>query len=211
MSSQPWTSAPLVALDLEGSGSHERDHQAIVEVAFIPLTQGRPNVQHAYETIVNPGRPIARRPWSSPGLTNDVLACGAPLEAVRPHLAAHLDGKWIVGHNVGTDGRLLALRCPELRPAGLIDTLRLARAVHARTRQLTLTALLAHYGLADEVTALVPGRQPHRALWDAVGAALLLGALIRDLPDAGRLTVTGLWHLAGMPYGDVGEQLPLPL
>ena len=43
-----------------------------------------------------------------------------------------------------------------------------------------LGALLDRYGLTAEVTSLAPGSQPHRALWDTAGTALLLPALIDD-------------------------------
>ncbi|WP_440063755.1 3'-5' exonuclease [Streptosporangium sp. OZ121] len=207
MHNQPWTAARLVAFDLEGTGSQDREDEAILEVGAVPLPGGRPDVQGAYDSIVNPGRHIPRRPWSPPGLTNDVLASAPSLEHITPELTALLDGAYIVGHNVHVDWRLLSLRCPGIRPAALIDTLKLARRVHEGKR--SLTALLDRYQLTDEVTKLVGG-QPHRALWDAAGAGLLLGKLLGDLPGGGALTVAGLRDVAGSPLGDDGEH-PVPL
>ncbi|WP_436759032.1 3'-5' exonuclease [Streptosporangium sp. V21-05] len=207
MHNQPWTAAHLVAFDLEGTGSQDREDEAILEVGAVPLPGGRPDIQGAYDSIVNPGRRIPRRPWSPPGLTNDVLAAAPLLEHITPELTARLDGAYIVGHNVHVDWRLLSLRCPGIRPAGLIDTLKLARRVHEGKQPRSLTALLESYQLTNEVTQLVGG-QPHRALWDATGAGLLLGKLLGDLPGGGTLTVVGLRDIAGLPLG--GEQ-PLPL
>jgi DNA polymerase III subunit epsilon len=48
---------------------------------------------------------------------------------------------------------------------------------------------------------LAPGSQPHRALWDATGAALLLAALIDALPGDGELSLTELVRIAGYPAG----------
>lgn len=208
MHDQPWTVAPLVALDLEGSGSQDHEHEAILEVGIVPLADGRPDMRSAYDSVVNPGRRISRRPWSSPGLTNDVLGLAPRLDAVEPELAGRLNGAAVVGHNVNVDWRLLSLRCPGIHPASLIDTLKLTRLIHRNPQPRTLTALLAYYGLNDEVTRLTGG-QPHRALWDAVGAGLLLGALIRELPHGNSLTVTGLHNMAGVSLGDAEQTLPL--
>jgi hypothetical protein len=61
-----------------------------------------------------------------------------------------------------------------------------------------LTTLLDRYQLTSTVTALVPGSQPHRALWDATGTALLLAALISDLPG-GEPTLAQLRYIAEPP------------
>jgi hypothetical protein len=37
-----WTTAPLVVLDLEGSGAQDRDSEAILEIAIVPLLGWRP-------------------------------------------------------------------------------------------------------------------------------------------------------------------------
>ena len=76
-----WKTAPLVALDLEGSGAQDRDNEAILEIAVVPVTAGQPDTAAAYSTLINPGRRIPRRPWISPGLTAAVLdAAPAPAD-----------------------------------------------------------------------------------------------------------------------------------
>jgi DNA polymerase III epsilon subunit-like protein len=67
-----------VALDLEGSGAQDHDNEAILEIAVVPLTGGRPDTASAYTTLINPGRTIPGRPWISPGLTTAVLAAAPP-------------------------------------------------------------------------------------------------------------------------------------
>jgi DNA polymerase-3 subunit epsilon/exodeoxyribonuclease X len=188
----------MVALDLEGSGSQDRDQEAILEIALVPLSGGRPDVVEAWQSLVNPGRPIVRLPWISPGLTDLVLAAAPHLADIEEDLRRRLDGRILVGHNVRVDWRLLHRRCPSLRPVGLIDTLQLARYVHPRLRSRSLTALLAEHGLTARVNALIPGGQPHRALWDTVGAALLLPALIHLLPGGDATTAEHLRQIAGV-------------
>lgn len=177
----------LVAIDLEGSGPQDREHEAILEIALVPVIDWQPDLAGAYSTLVNPQRPIPRRPWISPGLTDAALRAAPTIEAVEPELAERIDGKYLVGHNVGVDWRLLHRRCPTIAPAALIDTLRLARARQS-DGQHGLAALLERHDLTRQVHRLAPGSAPHRALWDTVGSALLLATLaaplLGDPPDA---------------------------
>ena len=131
-STGPWTHRPLVALDLEGSGAQDHEGEAILEIAVVPITAGQPDTTATYTTLINPGRAIPHRPWISPGLTSAVLATAPAPAEVGPELADRLNGRIIVGHNIGVDWRLLHRRYPVITPAGLIDTLRLAR--HLQTR-----------------------------------------------------------------------------
>ncbi|MDM4721382.1 3'-5' exonuclease [Micromonospora sp. WMMA1363] len=193
-----WHQADLVALDLEGSGAQDRDHEAILEIALVPLAAGQPALADAYATLVNPGRPIPARAWIAPGLTNDVLSRARPLTAIEPELAGRITGRWLVGHNIGVDWRLLHRLCPSIAPAGLIDTLRLARACRIDAGGNSLTTLLEHLDLTATVTQAVPDGQPHRALWDATGAAILVGGLVTRRWPAG-VALAGLCAVAALP------------
>src|SRR5258708_12970558 len=130
--SDDWSTAPLVALDLEGSGAQDRDDEAILEIAIVPLTGGQPDIAGAYSTLINPGRKIPRRPWISPGLTSDLLASAPSPADVQPELARRVNGKVVVGHNVGVAWRLLRPRHPPIPPLPLAPTLPLPR--HPNTR-----------------------------------------------------------------------------
>jgi|SRR5450756_1191463 len=191
-----WKTAPLVALDLEGSGAQDREGEAILEIAVVPFTDGQPDTAAAYSTLINPGRTIPRRPWISPGLTTAVLAAAPGPADIEPELARRVGGHVIVGHNVGVDWRLLHRRHPAIAPAALIDTLRLARHLKLGTRN-TLSSLTAHLELTSQVEHLAAGSQPHRALWDAVATALLLPALIARCWPSGA-TLSALLDAAGI-------------
>ena len=203
-----WKDAPLVALDLEGSGAQEQDGEAILEIAIVPITRGLPSPPGSYTTLINPGRPVPRRPWISPGLTTSVLADAPSLADVTPELTARLAGKVIVGHNVGVDWRLLHRRCPDIRPAGLIDTLRLARYVHPGVKGRSLTALLSRYKLTSRVRELAKGSQPHRALWDSTGTALLLAELVNELPADPAPGLDDLMNIACYPPPSAHDTTP---
>lgn len=166
----------FVAVDLEGSGSQDREHEAILEIAVVPLVGRRPDLAAAYSSVVNPGRLIAPRPWISPGLAGSALLQAPAAATVLARAVPMLHGRVIVGHNVDVDRRLLQRHCPQLEPAGIVDTLRLARAVDRRAEN-RLEALIARYELTERVNELTPGSRPHRALWDTVAAVLLLDVL----------------------------------
>jgi DNA polymerase III subunit epsilon len=191
-----WTSACLVALDLEGSGAQDHEDEAILEIAVVPLAAGQPDTAAAYTTLINPGRRIPRRPWMSPGLTSTALAAAPTPAEVEPELARRINGNILVGHNIGVDWRLLHRRHPAIAPAALIDTLRLARHLKLSTKN-SLSALTAHFGLTAEIERLAAGSQPHRALWDTIAAALLLPALITKAWFAGA-TLTDLHGIAAI-------------
>jgi DNA polymerase-3 subunit epsilon/exodeoxyribonuclease X len=204
-SSVPWQQASLVALDLEGTGAQDHDDEGILEIAVVPLAGGQPGMPDAYCTLVNPGRPVPRRPWISPGLTTSAAAGAPAIADIEPELARCLSGSYIVGHNIGVDWRLLHRWCPSIRPAGLIDTLRLARLVYPGEKGNNLGRLLERHHLSAAVGSLAKGSQPHRALWDATGAALLLGALSAAWQPAG-LSIEGLLGAAELaPSGSSAE------
>ncbi|MFI6396197.1 3'-5' exonuclease [Nonomuraea sp. NPDC050540] len=199
MTRQPWTTAPLVALDLEGTGGQDRDHEQILEIAIVPLTGGSPDVTAAWDSTVNPGRMVAPRPWIARELTGDILFTAPTLDDIRAHIVDRLERRIIVGHNIGVDWRLLHRLVPEAQPAALIDTTRLYRHFHPTSQRWNLVRLLEKYALNAQVAELVPTGSPHRALWDAVGAALLLPSLIDDLPGTTSLTLEELTAVAGVP------------
>jgi DNA polymerase III epsilon subunit-like protein len=194
---RPWTEAPLVALDLEGTGSQDGADEAILEIAAIRLVDGRPDVDNAYTTLLNPRRPVPTRPWISPGLTTATVAAAPILADVEPHLSIRLNGRLLVGHNVGVDWRLLHRHCPSITPVGLLDTYKLARQVTTSGSR-ALANLLDAFDLTERVHAAAPGGRPHRALWDTAGAALLLAALV-ERHWSSPPTLTALIAICGQP------------
>jgi DNA polymerase-3 subunit epsilon len=199
----------LVALDLEGSGAQDGEREDILEIAAVRLIDGRPDVATAYATLIDPGRPIPARPWISAGLSGTALAGAAKQEAVEQALAPRLDGAYLVGHNISVDWRLLHRRCPRITIAGLIDTYRLAKTLPGGGKH-GLTDLLARYQLTEAVSEAAPNSQPHRALWDTIGAALLLEALVQERWTADP-SLPGLLAVAGPPTSRKTTDAPATL
>lgn len=191
-----------VAIDLEGSGAQDQDREVILEIAVVPIVNWQPDMRGAYSTLINPQRPVPHRPWISSGLTDAALLSASPMIDVEPQLASRINGKYLVGHNIGIDWRLLHRRCPDVIPAGLIDTRRLARTLDPVQRH-DLGAVIRRLGLGDVVTRLAVGSAPHRALWDTVAVGLVLAALTRSMygPD---VTVGQLLRAAGVPFTPAG-------
>ncbi|MGW4412960.1 3'-5' exonuclease [Nonomuraea sp. NPDC004702] len=182
MLDQLWTALPLVAFDVVGTGGRDWRDQAVLEVAAVPVTEGRPNMAAAWAATVNPGRRVEPKPWISPELTGDALAHAPTLQDLRATIAGKLNGRYLVGHDIGDDWRLLNLRLSDIRPAGLIDTARLAEYLWPGTTGRSLLNLLGRYDLDHHVEILVPDKRVRRATWKAVGAAVLLSALAGQLP-----------------------------
>ncbi|MEU6729313.1 3'-5' exonuclease [Nonomuraea wenchangensis] len=212
---QPWTAAAdLVALDLEGTGSQDGDDEAILEIAVVPLAAGRPDMGAAWDSTINPERWVSPRPWISRDLSGGALAGSPTLDKVADTIAEKLTGKIVIGHNIGVDWRLLRLRLPAVQPAGLLDTARLVRHLRPEIQRWNLAALLDQHALTGRVNELVPGGRPHRALWDAVGAALLLAELVGHLPGGPATPLATLTRLARVQLADPdrepdGDQLTL--
>ena len=72
--------------------------------------------------------------------------------------------------------------------------MRLARHLNLGTRN-SLKTLTTRLGLTPQIDRLADGGQPHRALWDATAAALLLPALIATAWPTGT-TLTDLLAIA---------------
>lgn len=206
MASQLWHQTPIVALDLEGSGAQDHDAEAILEIAAVPLANGQPDLAQAFSSLINLGRSISRHPWLSPGLTNAVLATAPPLEHVEARLTELINERWLVGHNVNVDWRLLSRHLPALRPMGLIDTLVLAHALGQPKR--SLTALVEQMDLTSLVTASAAGSLPHRALWDTVAVACLLPQLVHRIWPDKPPTLETLRVTAGVPLGVEATEQP---
>ncbi|MFI6907200.1 exonuclease domain-containing protein [Nonomuraea sp. NPDC050394] len=198
--SPPWTTADnLIALDLEGIGGQDRDREKILEIAVVPLTGGQPDMAQAWETTINPGRTIAPRSWISPDLTGTILLTAPPLEDVADNITTRVHKRILVGHNLAVDWRLLHRDLPDPEVVALIDTARLYNHLRPQAERWSLSRLITQYGLTDQMHALAPKRSPHRALWDAVAAALLLPALVGKLPRGSAASAAELERVASLP------------
>lgn len=120
----------MLVIDVEGNGASPAD---LVEVAGLPIRDGRPDTSSAGAWLIRPPAPVTPFAARIHGLTNAVLAEQPTWDRVAPEIAALLGDTWVCAHNAHVDYGVLGRHLPDWRPSGVIDTLRLARATWKRS------------------------------------------------------------------------------
>ncbi|MFJ8622787.1 exonuclease domain-containing protein [Kitasatospora sp. NPDC093550] len=157
----------LFVVDTEGNGATPPD---LVELAAVPVVRGRVHVPGIRSSLVRPPTPISPMATRVHRLTDRDVAAAPGWPQIAARVRSDLDGRWIAAHNAGVDHRILARHLPGWAPAGVVDTLRLARACRPDLPRHTLDALLAAVPVDP---ARIPGSR-HRAVYDAHATALVL-------------------------------------
>src|SRR5437763_4052302 len=182
--------ATYVVVDLETTGLRP-GQSGICEIGAVRLRGFE--VDGEFETLVDPGIPIAAGASAVTGLRNEHLrGAPGPAEAVRSFLAFAGDAV-LVAHNARFDLAFLDRETERLTgsriAAPVVDTVLLARTLLAgRVKGFSLGQLAWWLGTTE--------RPCHRALPDARRTAELLLALIGPAQDRGARTVADLGSLA---------------
>jgi DNA polymerase III epsilon subunit family exonuclease len=182
--------ATYVVVDLETTGLRP-GQSGICEIGAVRLRGFE--VDGEFETLVDPGLPIAAGASAVTGLRNEHLhGAPRPAEAVRDFLAFAGDAV-LVAHNARFDLAFLDRETELLTGsrigAPVVDTVRLARRL--------LAGRVSSFGLAQLAWFLGTAEKPcHRALPDARATAELLLALIGLAQERGARTVADLSALA---------------
>lgn len=181
------TSAPagtlpdLLALDFETTGTVRGFPCLPWQLGAVTLRAGRVDLSAPrFDTFL---RVPETWPFSShaPGThrANRAAIAAAPEAAeIWPMLHARLCAAVPVAHNAATERGVLSRLAPMTRYARWVDTLPLARRAWPGLTDYALEALIPALGLQARLSALVPGRAPHDAYYDAVACALLLEHLL---------------------------------
>jgi DNA polymerase III epsilon subunit family exonuclease len=179
-----------VVVDLETTGLRP-GQSGICEIGAVRLRGFE--VEAEFETLVDPGLPIAAGASAVTGLRNEQLrGAPRPADAVRRFLAFAGDGV-LVAHNARFDLAFLDRETERLTGSRIgspvVDTVRLARRL--------LAGRVAGFGLGQLAWFLGTSERPcHRALPDARATAELLLALIGLAQERGARTVADLSELA---------------
>ncbi|MBU6326036.1 MAG: 3'-5' exonuclease [Verrucomicrobia bacterium] len=127
-----------------------------------------------------------------------------PLVSLWPQVKHHLHDRVLVAHGKGTEKKFLRA-FPGHGFGPWVDTLLLARAVWPQEREHSLGHLCRELALTEKISALVPDRTWHDALYDAVASLCLLEWMIVHL-DLAHLLLESLlqpdqsvWHLKKNP------------
>ncbi len=167
------------ALDFETTGSVEGYPVEPWQVGLVVWTPGQDPV--CWEQLLRIGpRPFHPRAPGRHAQLRDVLAQSPCLQECVPSLRELGQGLPLVAHNTATEKACLRQAVPMERFGPWIDTLQLARAAWPREPSHRLEDLLVRLGLMDQVERWVPDRGPHDALFDAMGAAVLLHHLLQQ-------------------------------
>lgn len=182
--------ATYVVVDLETTGLRPGE-SGICEIGAVRLCGFE--VEAEFETLVDPGLPIAAGASAVTGLRNEHLrGAPRPAEAVRSFLSFAGDAV-LVAHNARFDLAFLDRETERLTGSRIgspvVDTVRLARRL--------LAGRVSGFGLGQLAWFLGTSERPcHRALPDARATAELLLALIGLAQERGARTVADLSELA---------------
>jgi DNA polymerase-3 subunit epsilon len=182
--------AVYVVVDLETTGLRPGS-SGICEIGAVRLRGFE--VEAEFETLVNPGMPIAAAASAVTGLRDEQLrGAPGPARAVRSFLAFAGDAV-LVAHNARFDLAFLDRETERLTGsrigAPVLDTVRLARTL--------LAGRVPGFGLAQLAWFLDTTERPcHRALPDARATGELLLALIGLAQERGARTVADLAELS---------------
>jgi DNA polymerase III epsilon subunit family exonuclease len=182
--------ATYVVVDLETTGLRPGD-SGICEIGAVRLRGFE--VEAEFQTLVDPGIPIAAAASALTGLRNPQLrGAPGPAEAVRRFLDFAGDAV-LVAHNARFDLAFLDRETERLTGSrigsAVVDTVRLARRL--------LAGRVAGFGLAQLAWFFDTSERPcHRALPDARATAELLLALIGLAQERGARTVADLSDMA---------------
>ena len=182
--------ATYVVVDLETTGLRPGE-SGICEIGAVRLRGFE--VEAEFQTLVDPGLPIAAGASALTGLRNEQLrGAPRPAEAVRRFLDFAGDAV-LVAHNARFDLAFLDRETERLTGSRIgspvVDTVRLARRL--------LAGRVAGFGLAQLAWFFDTSERPcHRALPDARATAELLLALIGLAQERGARTVADLTALA---------------
>jgi DNA polymerase III epsilon subunit family exonuclease len=182
--------ATYVVVDLETTGLRPGS-SGICEIGAVRLRGFE--VEAEFQTLVDPGLPIAAGASALTGLRNEQLrGAPGPPEAVRSFLGFAGDAV-LVAHNARFDLAFLDRETERLTGSrigsAVVDTVRLARTL--------LAGRVSGFGLAQLAWFLDTTERPcHRALPDAQATAEVLLALIGLAQERGARTVADLSALA---------------
>ncbi len=172
----------FAVVDVETTGMSARGADRITEIAVVHLAGGR--IEPAFESLVNPGRPIPWRIARLTGITDEMVAEAPTFDRIADRLLAALAGRVFVGHNARFDWSFVSAeidRCQEfeLRMPKLC-TVRATRRLVPELERRSLDSVMHFFGLETE--------RRHRAGGDAEVTAKALVRLIGRARERGLVT-----------------------
>ncbi len=176
----------IIALDFEGTGSVQGWPDEPWQIGLVPLREGRVDTAGCFESLLQIGeRPFNRYAPGRHDEKREAMRSAPTLRCLWPAVRPVLEGAVLAAHSGATETRYLSNAFPLHPPTIRLDTLKLARLAYPGLKAYRLEALLDRLQLAPRVKAIVPEREPHDALFDAVGCGVLLEHILQ-IPSWGQ-------------------------
>jgi DNA polymerase-3 subunit epsilon len=188
----------FTAIDFESAGAARGRTDTPVQIGLACWSAGTGHGD-PFVSYLRSDQPVTWSARKVHGIGPEHLAGAPTLLSLWPELKTRLAGAIVVAHGKGTEKRFLRA-FPGHGFGPWIDTLLLARAAWPELPDHSLGALADARGLTAAVSALVPGRKWHDALYDAVASLALLADLIESFdladrsPDLLLHPDTSAWH-----------------
>jgi len=165
----------ITAIDFEGTGAVKGWPDEPWQIGLIALHDGCVVPETAFESLLRIGeRPFNRYAPGRHAEWREQMIEAPALSDLWPTLSPRLESGLLAAHCAATEKRYLSNAFPLHPPEIALDTLKIMRLVYPGLRDYTLEALLERLRLTDRVRVLAPNREPHDALYDAIGSAALL-------------------------------------
>ena len=158
-----------IAFDIETTGLDPMENE-IIEIGALKVREGR--VAERFMEFIRPVSPVSPAITALTGITNEMVADANPRSQVVSDFLDFCGDDVLIGHNVIFDYSFV--KCSAVQD-GLtfekmgIDTLKIARKVHADLDSKSLGRLCSHYHIEN--------KSAHRAYHDALATAKLYQTL----------------------------------
>lgn len=184
--------ADIVAIDFETTGVVDDWPSEPWQIGMVRMRGGAVDSSQQFMSLLR----VGDRPFNpnAPGNHHKLRAeiAAAPTTGdLWPELQSWWLGAPLAAHNISVEKNLIQAAAPLHGSGPWIDTLKLARVAYPALKSHTLEDLLVGLKLIGRTRELSPGREPHDALFDAIGCAVLLEHLL-GLEGWGGVTVEQL-------------------
>jgi DNA polymerase-3 subunit epsilon len=168
------------AIDFESAGTAPGETDCPVQIGIVRVEKLFSTEPQIFTSYIACHRPVR---WSAAkvhGITADMLKDAPEFTTLWPQLRTLLRGAVVLGHNPATEKRFLRT-FPGHGFGPWVDTLVLARKAIPDLPDHSLATICDALGISPGVSALIPDRRWHDALYDAAASLLLFRTLVQAL------------------------------
>ncbi len=176
----------FAAIDFESAGAERGMTDVPVQIGMATWSRDHGHADH-FVSFIRADRPITWSAQKVHGITREDLSDAPAFMTLWPQIKTTLSGSIAVAHGHGTEKRYLRA-FPAHGFGPWVDTLQLARAAWPGLESHALGEVCAQLSLTEKVSALVPDKTWHDALYDATASLVLLEHLITQFDLAGSPT-----------------------